>query len=176
MLGSKLVNSLRQFWTDKSIPLQILHHSSLSWKVNSSSNFASLFVVTTPNCHANFKLIYFLLWIKGSHQSHLIFRFSNVPGENLLNSSCHFWKHRSVFLQILHQYSVPRNITPLYIFSSKIIYFRQKQSIKGQFFEIFECSGQHSSNTSCQFWTDKSISLQFCIILHCPDTQLHCKF
>ena len=48
-------------------------------------------------------------------------------GENLLVSSCHFWKGKSVFLQILHQYSVPSNITPLYFFSSNIIYFGQKR-------------------------------------------------
>ena len=27
-------------------------------------------------------------------------------------------------------------------------------------FETFKCSGQNSSNSSCQFWNDKSISLQ----------------
>ena len=48
-------------------------------------------------------------------------------GESLLVSSCHFWKYKSVFLQILHQYSVPLNITPLYFFSSNIIYFGQKR-------------------------------------------------
>ena len=48
-------------------------------------------------------------------------------GESLLVSSCHFWKHKSVFLQILHQYSVPLNITPLYFFSSNITYFGQKR-------------------------------------------------
>ena len=29
--------------------------------------------------------------------------------EKLPNSSCHFWKHKSVFLQILHHSSVPPN-------------------------------------------------------------------
>ena len=61
----------------------------------------------------------------------------------------HFRKSKSVFLQtfhqssvhIWHQYSVPSNITPLHFFSSKIIYFGQKQPIKVQIFEIFECSG-----------------------------------
>ena len=67
------------------------------------------------------------------------------------------WKHKSVFLQMLHQYSVPSNITPLYFFSSRIMYFGQKQPIKVQVFEIFECLGQNLSNSSCQFWTDKSI-------------------
>ena len=42
--------------------------------------------------------------------------FRTCSGENLLNSSCHFWKHKSVFLQMLHQYSVPSSKTPLYFF------------------------------------------------------------
>ena len=32
-LGQNVSNSLWQFWNDKSIPLQILHPSSVSWKI-----------------------------------------------------------------------------------------------------------------------------------------------
>ena len=66
-----------------------------------------------------------------------IFQLMN---ENLTNSLCHFRKHKSVFLQILHQSSVPSNITSLYFFSWNIIYFDQKELIKLQIFEIFEFS------------------------------------
>ena len=79
------------------------------------------------------------------------------------NSSCHFWKHKSVFLQILHQSSVPSNITPLYFFSSNIIYFGQKQLIKVQIFEIFECSDENLPKPSCHFPNRKEVLLQ---ILH----------
>ena len=79
----------------------------------------------------------------------------------MLISSCHFWKHKSDFLQNFHQYSVLSNITRLYFSSSNIIYFGQIQPIKLQYFEIFKCSCSNSSNSSCQFWTVKSISLQF---------------
>ena len=79
------------------------------------------------------------------------------------NSSCHFWKHKSFFLQILHQYSVPSNITPLYFFSSNIIYFGQKQLIKVQIFEIFECSDENLPKSSCHFPNRKEVFLQ---ILH----------
>ena len=89
-----------------------------------------------------------------------IFETFRCSGKNFPNSLCHFWKQKSVFLQILHQYSVLPNITPLYFFRSNIIYFVQKKPIKVQIFEIFECSGQNSSNSSCQFWTDKSIPVQ----------------
>ena len=96
--------------------------------------------------------------------------FRTWSGENLLNSSCHFWKDKSVFLQMLHQYSVLPNITPLYFLRSNITYFVQKKPIKVQIFQIFECSGQNSSNSSCQFWTDKSIPLQ---ILHHSSLSWH---
>ena len=84
-------------------------------------------------------------------------------GENLLNSSCHFWKHKPVFLQILYQYSVPSNITPLYFFSWNILYFGQKQFIKVQIFEIFECSGEYLPNSSCHLPNHKTVFLQ---VLH----------
>ena len=72
-----------------------------------------------------------------------------------------FRKCKSVFFQILHQSLVPSNITPLYFFfSSNTIYFAQKNPIKVQIFEIFKCSGQNLSNSSCHFWIDKSIPLQ----------------
>ena len=77
------------------------------------------------------------------------------------NFSCHIPNHKSVFLQILHHSLVSRNITPLYLFSSSIIHFVQKESIKVQIFETFGCSRQNSSNFSCQFWNNKSIPLQF---------------
>ena len=35
--------------------------------------------------------------------------------------------------------------------SSKIMYFIQKKAVKVQIFDIFECSGQNSSNSSCHF-------------------------
>ena len=43
--------------------------SSLNWKVKSSSNFASFFILMTHNSPVNFKLIHFLLWIKGPNKS-----------------------------------------------------------------------------------------------------------
>ena len=48
------------------------------------------------------------------------------------NSLCNFWKHRPVFLQTLHQSSMPSNITPLFLFCSNILYFEQKEPIKVQ--------------------------------------------
>ena len=77
-------------------------------------------------------------------------------GKNLPNSSCHF-------LQILHQYSVPSNITPLYVFSSNILYPGEKKLIKVQIFKIFECSGENLPKSSCHFPNHKEVFHQ---ILH----------
>ena len=83
---------------------------------------------------------------------------------NLPNCSCHFSKHKLVFFQILHQSSVPSNITPLSFFQLKNDILWSKEPIKGQIFQIFECLSQNLSNSSCQFSNDnKSIPLQ---ILH----------
>ena len=83
--------------------------------------------------------------------------------ENFPNSSSHFWKYKPVFLQILHQSSVPSNITILYCFSSNITYFDQKEPIEAQIFETWECSDQNSPN-SCHFWNNKLVFIQ--IVLH----------
>ena len=144
--------------------------SVLKWQVNSSSNFASFFIVMTHNSSVNFKLTHFLLWIKGSHRCPNFETFG-CSAKNLPNSSCYFPNHKSVFFcQILHHSSVSWNITPLYFFNSNIIYFVQKEPIKVQIFETFECSGQNSSNCSCQFWNCKSIPLQ---ILHHSSLSWH---
>ena len=104
-------------------------------------SLASLFIVMTHNSPVNFKFIHFLLWIKEPHQSPNFEPFE-CCGENFPNPLYHFWKHKSVFHQISHQYSVPSNINPLYFFSPNIIKFGQKQPIKVQIFEIFQCLGR----------------------------------
>ena len=84
-------------------------------------------------------------------------------GQNLSNSSCQFWNNKSIPLQILYLSSVSWNIIPLYFFSQKNIYFAQKEPIKMEIFETFECSSQILSNSLCQFWNKELIPLQ---ILH----------
>ena len=86
--------------------------SILNWQVNSFSNFASFFIFITHYSLVNFKLKHFLLWIKESHQSPNFETFK-CSSETFTNSSCPFWKHKSVFLQVLDQFLVSSNITPL---------------------------------------------------------------
>ena len=133
--------------------------SLLKWQVNSSLNFAWFFIAVTHNSSVNVKVIPFLIWTKGSHQSPNFDTFK-CSGENLPNFSCHFSNHKLVFLRILHHSSLPWKITPLYFFSSKNVYFVQKEPIKVKIFGTLECSGQNLSNSSCQFWNNKLIPHQ----------------
>ena len=122
----------------------------LKWEVNSTSNFALFSIVMTHNVSASFKVIHFLLWIKGSHQSPNFDTFK-YSGKNLPNFSSLFSNRKAVFLQNLHISSVSWKITPLYFCSTNNIYFGHKEPIKTkQFFRLFECSGQNLWS-SCQF-------------------------
>ena len=138
-----LSNCLHQFWNDISIPLQILHPSSISWKIT------PLYVFSLNN-------IYFAQKkpIKGK-----IFETFACSGQNLSNSLCQFWNDKLIPLQILPSSSVSWKITPLYFFGSHNLYFAQKEHIKMNIFEIFDCLGQNLSNSLCQFWNNKSVPL-----------------
>ena len=98
-----------------------------------------------------------------------IFETFKRSGQNLTNFLCQFL-NKLIPLQILYPSSVSWKVTPLYLFSSKNIYFAQKEHIKIKIIETFKCSGQNSSNSSCQFWNDKSIPLH---ILHHSSLSRH---
>ena len=85
----------------------------------------------THKSPVNFRLIHFLLWTKGSHGSPNFDTFQ-CSGENLRNSSCHFPKHKLVFIQILHHSSGSWDIIPQYFFSWNLLYFQRKEPIKVQ--------------------------------------------
>ena len=58
-------------------------------KIHQIPHVMSFFIVMTHDSSVNFKLINFLLWTKGSHQSPNFDTFE-CSGENLPNSSCQF--------------------------------------------------------------------------------------
>ena len=99
----------------ESVFLQILHLSSVSWKITPLYLFRS-------------NAIYF-------SQKKLIkvqaFETFKCSGQNSPNS-CYFWNNKLVFLQILHRSLVSWDITPLNCFSWNFIYFKQKDPIKEQ--------------------------------------------
>ena len=82
VLGSKFIKFIMSF---------------LKRQVNFSPIFVSFFIVMTHNSSVNFKLIFFLLWIKGSHQCPYFETFK-CSSENLPNFSCHFPNQKPVFL------------------------------------------------------------------------------
>ena len=82
-------NSSCQFWNDTSIP-------------NSSSYFPSFFIFITHNSSMDFKLIFFLLWIKGSH--HPNFETLKCSSENLPYSSHVIFQTTSqIFFKFCHE-------------------------------------------------------------------------
>ena len=86
-----------------------------------SSNFASLFSVMKEK-----SLILFrpnVLSTKGINQSPKFWDF-RVLGSKLPNF-CRFWNKKSVFLQILHNFSVLWGKIPLYLFSWNFIYLQR---------------------------------------------------
>ena len=137
-------NSLHQFWNNKSIPLQILHPSSVSWKI------ILLYFFSSNN-------IYFA---QKEPIKMKIFETCACSAQILSNSLYQFWNDNLIPLQILYPSSVSWKFIPLYFFSSNKIYFAQKEPIKMKIFETFECSAQILTNSLCQFWNDESIPLQ----------------
>ena len=80
--------------------------------------------------------MHFLLWTIGFHES-TNFDTLKCSDGYFSNSSCHFPYHKSIMVQILHDSSLSWNITPLYFFRSKFIYFSQKELMKVKFFKLF---------------------------------------
>ena len=142
--GQNLPNSLCQFLNDKSIPLQIFYPPSVSWKITPLHFFSSNNIYFAEKEPIKVKT----------------FETFECSGQNLSNFWCQFWNDKSILLQVLYPPSVSWKITPLYFFSSNNTYFAEKEPIKVETLETFECSGQNLSNFWCQFWNDKSILLQ----------------
>ena len=103
------------------------------WQVHSSSNFALLVIAMTYRTPLlNFKLIQFLLWTKGSHQS------LNFVTQVLR------WKFAKFLIFFKTQVSFSSNFATIFhvmkdnssvLFCLTIIYFGHKESIK-QFFRL----------------------------------------
>ena len=117
---ANLLNSSCHFLKHKSVFLQkyiiyfgqrsqleskFFRFSSAQVKIHQIPLVMSFFIVMTHNSSVNFKLIHFLLWTKGSHQSPNFDNFK-CSGENLPNSSCQFSNDKLIPLQILYHSSV----------------------------------------------------------------------
>ena len=126
-------NSLCQFWNDKSIPPQILYLSSVSWKT------IPLYFFSSKNIN----------FAQKKPIKMEFFKTFKCSSQILSYSLCQFWNNKSIPLQILYLSSVSWKITPLHFFSSKNIYFAQKEPIKIKIFVTFKCLAQILSNSFC---------------------------
>ena len=143
-------SSLCQFWSNNSILLQILHSSSVSWKIT------PLYVFSSNN-------IYFAqkepIKVK-------MFDTLEYSGQNLSNYLCQFWNDKLISLQTLHLFLVSWKITPLDVFSSNNI-----DNTKRKFLRL------SSGRSKFVKFLISILKLQFCqflfnlcIILHCHNT------
>ena len=203
--GKNLPNFSCHFSNHKSVFLQNLQKSSVSWKITSlyfcSSNiiyfghketiklnffecsgqkflmlikkrqvssysiFVSFFIVMTNNSSVNFKLIHFLRWTKGSHESSKFDNFKS-PGENLPNSSCHFPNDKSFFLQILYHSSMLWKVTPLYFFLSQKIYnLLKRRPLKWKFLRLSSAQVKVRQIPYVSFETTSRFLSRYCIPL-----------
>ena len=77
--------------------------------------------------------MHFLLWTKGSHEN-TNFDIFKCSDENLLNSSCHFPNHKSVFL---HDSSVSWNMLPCTFLGQTLYTLHKRDQWKCKCFRLF---------------------------------------
>ena len=136
--GQNLSNCLRQFWNDKSVPLQILYHSSVSWKIS-----PLYFFFSSNN----------LYFAQKETIKMKIFETCKCSGQNSSNSLCQLWNDKSVLLHCLHNSSLSWQITFLWILSSYFFKFGLKDPIKIPVLSALE----QMSYSSCHFRNHKAV-------------------
>ena len=122
----------------------------LKRQVDSSSSFVSLFsfMKDYSSVLLSSNKIYFA---QKEPIKMKMFETFKCWGQISSNFLCQFWNDKSIPLQILYLSSVSWKIILLYIFSSNNTYFAQKEPIKVEIFETFECLGHILLNSLCQF-------------------------
>ena len=133
-----------QFWNDKSIPLQILYPSLVSWK-------------KTPLYYFSSNNIYFA---QKEPTKVKIFETLSAQVKTCQIPIYEFWKNKSIPLQILYPSLVSWKKTPLYYFSSNNIYFAQKEPTKVKIFETLSAQVKTCQIPIYEFWKNKSTPLQ----------------
>ena len=103
--SQNLSNFWRQFWNDKSISLQFLYPSSVSWKITPPYFFSSKRIDFAQKEALKVKT----------------FETFECLGQNLSNSLRQFWNDKSIPFQIFYPSPVSWKIIPLHFFSSKNI-------------------------------------------------------
>ena len=114
--GENLSNSSWHFPSNKSVFLQILHHSSVSWKITPLYSFSSNDIYFAQKEPIKVK----------------IFETFEYSGQNLSNSLCQFWNEKT----ILCPSSVSWKITPLYFLVQTIYTLFKRSLLKRKFWDF----------------------------------------
>ena len=139
--------------------------SVLKWKVNFSSNCALFFIFMAHNYSVKFKVIPFLLWTKGSHQSPN-FDIFKCSGENLPSFSWSFSNHKLVFLQNLHNSLVSWKMILLYFSAQTLYALVTRSQLRHKFFRLLSALAKIREVSDVHFETASQFLFDFCIILH----------
>ena len=140
-------------------------------QVNSSSDFASFFIVMTRNSSVNFKLKHFLLWIKWSHHRPnfdifqvLWWRFAIflMPFSKPHVSFC---SNFASFFRVMKDHS-----SVLFWVKRYILY--TKGTSQSEIFDNFKCSGHQFKihKILVIFEITNQFFFESCIIRHCHKT------
>ena len=146
--GENLQNSYH-FPSIKSLFLQILHHSSMSWKI-------------TPLYFFSSNNIYFAqkepIKIK-------IFETFECSGHILSNSLCQFWNNESIPLQILYSSSVSWKITPLTFLAQRTYTLLKRSPWKWKVWRLRSAQVKTCQIFYVNFETTSRFLSKFCISL-----------
>ena len=129
--------------------------STLKWQVNSSSNFASFFIVLTDNSSVNFKLILFQLWIKGSHQN------LNFETFKCSDEICHI---PYVIFQTTSHLKVMLDKSVNNVLAEGMWFLGKCSPLNFNFLDFPQLVWSYP-NSSYDFWNLESVLYKFCTIL-----------
>ena len=142
-----------QFWNDKSVPLQILHHSSMSW------NITRLYLFGSNNIYFSQKEP-----IKVN-----VFETFKCSGENLSNSFCQFWNDKSIPLQILYTCAVSRKLLLCTFLTQPIYTLLKRSTLKRNCLRLSSAQVKIRQIPHVSFDMTSQFHFKFCIIFHCYD-------
>ena len=131
----------------KSVFLQILHHSSMSWEI-------------TPLYFFSSNNIYF---VQKEPIKVKIFETFECSGQNLSNSLCQFWNDKSVPLQILYPSLVSWKITSMYFLAQTIYTLLKRSPSKWKFLRLSSAQVKICQILYVNFETTSQFLYKFCI-------------
>ena len=154
MLRSKFVKFLMSVLKQqKSIPLQILYPSSVSWKI------IPLYFFSSNNIH----------FAQKEPIKVKIFETFECSSQNLPNWLCQFWNDKSIPLQILYPSLVSRKITSMYFLARTIYTLLKRSPLKWKFLILSSAQVKICQILYVNFETTSQFLFKFCVILHCLD-------